>query len=243
MVGRSLCALVTLLGSGVATAAPLALGDTVWMVDGGSLSLPTTTVVLDDGYAFSVTDARGRPQGMVVVGPVAQVVHGGAPLATALHRELGLTDGVDPGGDWSVAGDVAIVLGAAAQLPEHWHRVVIEDGVALDLDAPDPETILVRQTSVIAAARREATQALHARESTLAGLGYSLSDATVASPSPQWGLLDVRTSVVLGGLAGNRSGPGDRWLLSVAADPVLPAGVGAASLVGGLRRVDLKTDC
>ncbi|MFT4624759.1 MAG: hypothetical protein ACI8PZ_003419 [Myxococcota bacterium] len=223
-----------------AVASPLTLGDGAWYVDGGAWSDGRSAVTFDEGFAFPV-EADGERLGVIFVGEATHTLQVDPSLPPALGRELALTTSGD---SWSTGVDSVWSLGANGvdERTSDWRRIRGEDPVIYDLDAPVQPTLLVIAYRELAAARRAAAERLLRRSEGLAEAGFPLDTAvaTLATDGP-WALVEVRTELDLGRLAGNRAGR-DPWLTTLAND-VLVGGSGVVSVAFGRRFIESASAC
>jgi hypothetical protein len=223
--------------------AALTVGDRAWAIEPSTWEEQTATLHFQGGYAFGLEDADGQLVGVVAVGALRQVTHAGKAgptVAAALQRELSLSPDIDDTGDWVLNGDVAIGLGAAwvPARTANWTPVQADDNVVFDLGDKAEPTVLVAAFRDLEQARSQARRVVQARALDLADSGYPLATMLAADAGAAWRFTDLRAEVSLGGLAGQLSQAADPWLTTLAADPMLPSGTRAATLVPGSRHTD-----
>lgn len=217
--------------------ADLHLGDEALIAHGGTWQTPTADVRFEQGFAFQVLSGT-EPMGFVFVGEATHALHPGdgeAALRAALERELGRAAAWDGAGDWAVPVSVVWGLGPAATLPSGWEQV------GFGPDAPRTASLLVVDEDALRAARRRAVDTLHDRPLDLKAAGYPLAATLEVGPDPGWSLVEARTALPLGGLAGRAGASEDPWITTLVDDVALDGGRRAATVALGARFVEKLT--
>lgn len=215
----------------------LHLGDDAWLARDGDWRTPTADVHFEQGFGFPILNGAA-PVGVVFVGQATHALHPGdtaGSLRAALDRELGRPRTLDGAGDWSLPVSVVWGLGEVATLPSSWDRV------GFGADGAASASLLVVDDDELREARRRATATITDRVLGLNEAGYPLRAALQVGPDPGWSLVEARTNLPVGGLAGRASAGEDPWLTTLVDDVALDGGRRAVTVALGARFVEKLT--
>ena len=220
--------------------APLALGERQWFVEAGAWRTATAELSFGRGFAFSVA-FDGEEVGVVVVGEIEHAIVARGDQALSLQRALSIELGQEVAAlPWSVEADVAWGLSAdqIGAWTGDWTPIAPSDRVLLDLAAEIQPAILVVDYRDYATARRIARRAVADRSVALAAASYpirSVVDTLGTTPGTGWQLIEARSALPVGQLAGASRDP---WISTLIDDPVLDAGRRAHTVSLGTRYVE-----